>query len=142
MLKRLFVIALTAALAVGISYADQSTRKITIPVNKTSPASGKQMYTGYCAPCHGLDGRGQGPVASALKTPPTDLGVLARSNHGKFPETHIVSVLDNGVQIPAHGSVEMPVWGPILAKMNVSNPQDKLLRVSNLSRYLETLQVK
>jgi hypothetical protein len=36
----------------------------------------------------------------------------------------------------------MPVWGPILAKMNVSNPQDKLLRVSNLSRYLETLQVK
>jgi hypothetical protein len=36
----------------------------------------------------------------------------------------------------------MPVWGPILGKMNQSNPQDKLLRVSNLSRYLETLQVK
>jgi mono/diheme cytochrome c family protein len=142
MLKRLFLIALTAALAVGVSHADQSTGKIVIPVNKTSPTSGKQMYTNYCAPCHGLDGRGQGPVAPALKAPPTDLSLLARSNHGKFPETHIVTVLENGMQIPAHGSVEMPVWGPILGKMNQSNPQDKLLRVSNLSRYLETLQVK
>ena len=142
MLKRLFVIALTAALAAGISHADQSTGKITIPVNKTSPTSGKQMYTNYCAPCHGLDGRGQGPVAPALKATPNDLGLLARSNHGKFPETHIVTVLENGMQVPAHGSAEMPVWGPILGKMNLSSPQDKLLRISNLSRYLETLQVK
>jgi hypothetical protein len=46
------------------------------------------------------------------------------------------------MQVPAHGSAEMPVWGPILGKMNLSSPQDKLLRISNLSRYLETLQVK
>jgi hypothetical protein len=36
----------------------------------------------------------------------------------------------------------MPVWGPILGKMEMTNPQEKLLRISNLSRYLETLQVK
>ncbi|HXR39340.1 MAG TPA: c-type cytochrome [Terracidiphilus sp.] len=142
MLKHLLVTALTATLAVGMSYADQSNAKVTIPVNKTSPTSGKQMYSNYCAPCHGVDGRGQGPVAAALKAPPTDLTVLSRNNHGKFPDTHIVTVLQNGAQIASHGTAEMPVWGPILGKMNQTNSQDRMLRISNLSRYLETLQVK
>jgi mono/diheme cytochrome c family protein len=131
-----------AALAVGMSYADQSKAKVIIPVNKTQATSGKQMYVNYCAPCHGVDGRGNGPVAAALKTPPTDLTVLSKNNHGKFPDTHIVSVLQNGSDIPSHGTADMPVWGPILGKMNQTNPQDRLLRVSNLSRYLETLQAK
>jgi len=51
-------------------------------------------------------------------------------------------MLEIGADMPSHGSAEMPVWGPILGKMNVSNPQDRLLRVSNLSRYLESIQVK
>ena len=70
MFNRLLVTALAATLAVGVSYADQSTSKVTIPVNKTAATSGKQMYAGYCAPCHGVDARGQGPVASALKASP------------------------------------------------------------------------
>jgi mono/diheme cytochrome c family protein len=142
MFKRLLVMAAIATLAAGMSYADQSNAKVTIPVQRTAPTSGKAMYTGYCAPCHGVDGRGQGPVASALRTQPTDLTVLARNNHGKYPDSHIVSVLQNGSALPSHGSAEMPVWGPILAKMNMNNPQDRMLRVSNLSRYLETMQVK
>jgi len=140
MFKRLLVTAAIATLAAGMSYAEQSDAKVTIPVQRTSPTSGKAMYTNYCAPCHGVDGRGQGPVASALRTQPTDLTVLARNNHGKYPDAHIVSVLQNGTALPPHGSAEMPVWGPILAKMNVSNPQDRMLRVSNLSRYLESIQ--
>lgn len=142
MLKLLLITATIAVLAVGMSYADQSNAKVTIPVNKTAATSGKQMYASYCAPCHGVDGRGQGPVAPALKTKPEDLTVLSRINHGKFPDAHVVSVLQNGVDIPSHGSPEMPVWGPILGKMNQANPQDRLLRVSNLSRYLESIQAK
>jgi len=142
MLKRLLVTAFTAMLAVGIGYADQSNAKVTIPVNKTAATSGKQMYASYCAPCHGVDGRGQGPVASALKTPPTDLTVLSKNNRVKLPDTHIYAVLQNGVEIPSHGSTEMPIWGPILGKMDVGNPQERMLRISNLSRYLETIQAK
>jgi mono/diheme cytochrome c family protein len=142
MFKRLLFTAMAASLAAGIAYADQSTAKVTVPVGKTPPTSGREMYVNYCAQCHGVDGRGHGPVAPALKTPPTDLTVLSRNNHGRFPDTHIVTVLQNGVEIPSHGSAEMPVWGPILGKMNQTNPQDRLLRISNLSRYLETLQTK
>src|SRR5579863_3072409 len=133
MLKRLLLTAMAATVAAGMPYADQTSGKKTIPVTKTSPTSGKQMYSNYCAPCHVVDARGRGPVAPVLKTPPADLTVLARDNHGKFPDTHIVSVLQNGSSLPAHGSAEMPVWGPILGKMNMTNPQDKMLRISNLS---------
>jgi len=68
MLKRLLLTTLAAAVAVGIGYADQSRTKVIIPVNKTSPTSGKQMFTSYCAPCHGVDAKGNGPAAAALKT--------------------------------------------------------------------------
>lgn len=142
MLKRFLLITLAAAIAVGMGYADQSRSKVIIPVNKTSPTSGKQMFTSYCAPCHGVDGRGNGPAATALKMRPTDLTDLCRKNHGRFPDTHIVSVLRFGAYVPAHGSAEMPVWGPILGKMNQSNSQDKQLRISNLSQYLESIQAR
>jgi len=133
---------MTVLVAAGMCYADQSTTKVTIPVDKTQASNGKQMYVNYCAPCHGVDGRGRGPVASALRTPPPDLTLMTKSNHGKFPDTHIVTVLQDGSDTPSHGTVEMPVWGPILGKMNLSNPQDRLLRVSNLSHYLESIQAK
>jgi mono/diheme cytochrome c family protein len=142
MLKRLLVTAMTAVFAAGMCYADQTTTKVIIPVGKTTASNGKQMYVSYCASCHGVDGKGEGPVAPALRTAPVDLTLLTKLNHGRFPDTHIVSTLELGADTPSHGSAEMPVWGPILGKMNVSNPQDRLLRVSNLSRYLESIQVK
>jgi len=142
MMKRLLLTAMTALLAVSMAYADQAKGKVVLQVDKTTATNGKQMFVNYCAPCHGADARGHGPVAPALKTPPTDLTLLTRNNHGKYPDSHIAVVLQNGPEIPAHGTAQMPTWGPILGKMNVSNSQDRMLRVSNLSRYLETLQVK
>lgn len=142
MLKHLSLLTMAALLALGMGFADQSNQTVTLTANKTSPTSGKQMYSSYCAPCHGVDGRGNGPIAPVLKVPPTNLTVLSRNNHGKFPDSHIVTVLQNGTELRAHGTQEMPIWGPIFGKMNVTTPQDKLLRISNVSRYLETLQVK
>ena len=56
-----------------------------VTVKPTSAASGKEMYTSYCAVCHGTDGKGGGPAASALKTPPADLTLLSKNNGGKYP---------------------------------------------------------
>jgi mono/diheme cytochrome c family protein len=142
MLKSLLLTTLAAALTVGLGYADQATSKVVIPVNKTSPTSGKQMYTSYCAPCHGVDGKGRGPAAVALKSQPADLTVLSRNNHGKYPDTHVVSVLQFGSEIQAHGSADMPVWGPILGHIDHTNDQARQLRISNLSHYIESIQAK
>ena len=139
MMKRLAVIATIALFPACMMCANQTSPKVTIPVSKTTPTSGQQMYANYCTPCHGQDGKGQGPVASALKDQPTN---LTRGNNGKFPAAHVTEVLENGVSIPAHGTAAMPVWGPILGKMDVTNPQDKNLRIANLSHYLRSLQEK
>ena len=142
MLKSLLVTATAAMLAVSLSFADQSQSKVVIPVNKTAPNDGKQMYANYCAPCHGVDGKGRGPAASALKAQPTDLTELQKNNNGKFPDTHVTAILQFGADVPAHGSSSMPVWGPILGNMNRTNVQDKQLRISNLTRYLESIQAR
>jgi high-affinity iron transporter len=35
--------------------------------------SGRRMYVLHCAPCHGNDGRGDGPASGGLEPPPSDL---------------------------------------------------------------------
>ena len=139
MLVRFICAAIFSGLALGIVHG-QSNSGAGETLNRTSPANGKQMFDNYCASCHGLDAKGHGPAAPALKTPPTDLTGLSRSNHGEFPEAHVIAVLQYGTTIPSHGAAEMPVWGPILGKMDKVSPQVQKLRVSNLVRYLETLQ--
>ncbi len=139
MTKRLLTMAVVGLALAGITFADQ-TRRIVIPADRTAPNNGQQMYTSYCAPCHGMNGKGQGPAATAINPRPSDLTLLMRKNHGKYPDTHVVAVLEFGAEGSAHSSAMMPVWGPILGNMNRSNIQDKQLRISNLARYLETIQ--
>jgi mono/diheme cytochrome c family protein len=144
MLKNLFLIAFAAVVAVGIGYADQSTANVVVPVNKTRANDGKQMYVNYCAPCHGVDGKGNGPVSEALKIPPTNLTLLSRNNGGKYPAMHVEAILQFGTENSAHGTSKMPVWGPVLDKMepNGTGPNVGVLRISNLSNYLEAIQAK
>src|SRR5208282_427623 len=83
----------------------------------TNPSSGKEMYLAYCASCHGADGRGNGPAAPALKTPPTDLTQLAAKNGGNFPDAHIMQIIRGDSMTAAHGNKDMPVWGPVFLQM-------------------------
>jgi mono/diheme cytochrome c family protein len=113
-----------------------------VTVKPTSPASGKEMYTSYCAVCHGTDGKGGGPAASALKTPPADLSMLSKSNGGKFPALKVSSTLRGTSDHPAHGSKEMPVWGPLFLGMSGGHESEVQQRVANLTHYVESLQAK
>lgn len=140
MLKPLVIFAAISSLGAILGYS--GTTKVVIPVNRVAATSGHQMYSSYCAPCHGADGRGNGPAAAQLGAPLPDLTQLSRRNHGKFPESHVVSVLQFGVEGHAHPAPPMPAWGPILGKMDQSNPQDRLLRIANLSRYLDSIQTR
>ena len=147
MLKNLFIGLMSVTLATSVFAAaansDQTGAKtVTIPAAKTTPVNGKQMYASYCAQCHGLNGKGNGPVAGSMKTPPPDLTLLSKNNGGKFPANHIDTILEYGVKIPSHGTSDMPVWGPVLGNMDQGNALTKQLRITNLSRYLESIQGK
>jgi mono/diheme cytochrome c family protein len=112
------------------------------PAKATSPASGKEMFNAYCASCHGTDAKGGGPAASVLKVPPADLTLLAKNNGGKYPAMKVSSALNGTAELAAHGNKEMPVWGPIFFNMSGGSSGQVLQRVSNLSKYIESLQAK
>jgi mono/diheme cytochrome c family protein len=122
--------------------AAQQSNVVTIPAPRTSPTSGKEMYLAYCAACHGREGKGNGPVAGALKVPPSDLTGLSKRNHGKFPSIQVVNVITGRAGVPEHGSEEMPVWGPIFMTMGHQHESEARLRVANLADYLKSLQQK
>ena len=105
-------------------------------------ASGKKTYVEYCAACHGDDGKGMGPAASALKTPPPDLTTLAKRHAGKFPDDYVAEIVRFGKPIQAHGSADMPVWGPIFSARDKFNEVAVRRRIKNLCDYLATLQEK
>src|SRR5579863_948889 len=84
-----------------------------VPASYTNPSSGRQMYDAYCASCHGQGGTGNGPAAPALRVSPTDLTQLAAKNGGSFPGPRVAQVIKGDLSMPAHGSKEMPVWGPV-----------------------------
>ena len=136
------LLAIGLVTVVGISCLAQETKLKKEPAKITSPASGQEMFTSYCAACHGRDAKGDGPAAAALKTAPEDLTTLARRNNGKFPDARVGSVLRGTASLASHGDQEMPVWGPVFRSLAGGNDAEVQMRISNLSRYLESLQVK
>jgi len=113
-----------------------------VPAKPTSPSSGQEMYTAYCAACHGKDGRGGGPAAGALKVPPPDLTTLAKKNGGEYPSDHVSGAIQGDLDVPAHGSKEMPVWGNLFWRMSQGHSSEVQWRVGNLNKYIESLQAK
>ena len=144
-MKQLPLILVAVAASVAMGFAQQST--VSLSVAKTSPIDGRQMFTHYCAPCHGVDGKGNGPVTSSLIAKPGDLTQLTKNNGGKFPTAHVIASIEFGQSSPAaHGVRDMPVWGPILndADAPTSNTRAELkaLRERNLESYVASIQGK
>jgi mono/diheme cytochrome c family protein len=132
----------------------QTPKKGTTPT--TSEPSGENLFNTYCAVCHGKDGKGNGPAAAALKAPPSNLTTLGQRHGGKFPTDYVASVLQYGVEdVTAHGSKEMPIWGPLLSPSgSLRKDQERPLaeareidsavaaKIHSLSQYIESLQAK
>jgi len=113
---------------------------------------GEFEYRNSCAQCHGLSGKGDGPVASSLKKVPPDLTVLQKSNGGVFPVTKAYSIIEGTVDVRVHGSSDMPVWGNrFRTRIKYDENEgfspadtDKYVttRILALIEYLSTMQVK
>jgi mono/diheme cytochrome c family protein len=110
-----------------------------VPVHQNNMVQGALLYRYYCATCHGMAAKGNGPAAPALKTPPPDLTVMAKKNHGKFPDLKIITIMENGTDLAAHGSKEMPIWGPVFRSMGPDRNLGHLRQV-NLVDYLKSIQ--
>jgi mono/diheme cytochrome c family protein len=106
---------------------------------------GRDLFRRHCASCHGENGRGDGPAAGALRTPPADLTRIAARRGGTFPEGEIARFIDGRFVVEAHGTREMPVWGERLGeRVPEAGVSEEVVRgqVSVVLEYLRSLQTR
>lgn len=98
-----FPMALMVVLFSGITFAQT-------PASSRTSDFGKREFEANCASCHGVSGKGNGPLVEFLRRSPPDLTLLVKKNQGVFPMNRLYDVIEGG-SLPAHGARDMPVWG-------------------------------
>jgi mono/diheme cytochrome c family protein len=94
----LFTSALTLPLGLA-AYGppqDGASAKNPVPVNATTLAEGKQLFTKNCTSCHGPLGKGDGKAGATLKPPPADL-TDATWKHGST-DAELFTVIRDGAK--------------------------------------------
>ena len=124
-----FATLLFAAIAAGCSSAP------------TKPL-GEQTFQTHCASCHGPLAEGDGPTATTLTVPVPNLRTLSQRNGGTFPTDAVASYIDGRTFPAAHGTREMPVWGPVFSATQqlVTDAESSEQRIAGLMTYLRELQ--
>ena len=101
---------------------------------------GAGEFRTYCAVCHGINGRGDGPMADKLTRRPSDLTRLSKDNGGSFPETFVYQSIDGRRIVLFHGTREMPIWGDRFRRNGDEETLDA--RIDALVRHVESIQVR
>lgn len=129
------------ATLVGVSSASADQDEI----DQVLADMGSEFYQRYCASCHGIDGKGDGPAAAALTPPPKDLTRIAARRGGNFPDGEIARYVDGRFETPAHGSRKMPVWGESFGSaIPEAGVSEEVVRgrILVLVEYLKSIQVR
>jgi mono/diheme cytochrome c family protein len=82
------------------------------PVAAEPVDEGRQIFRDYCVTCHGMEGRGDGPMTMALTIAPPNLTRLASDNDGVFPVSLVVARIDGRIPVLGHGG-PMPIFGDL-----------------------------
>jgi len=101
---------------------------------------GHQYFVRYCSACHGVEGRGDGPAASALQPPPADLTRIAQRHGGHFPVAEMRAYIDGRIGVTAHGRRDMPVWGERFEEMVGGGSLGEAVARSHIQLLIEYLQ--
>jgi mono/diheme cytochrome c family protein len=134
-------LVLMAAISGGL-FSQTSTSRVPETKAVVDSIDGANLFKAYCAVCHGIRGRGDGPMAPLLKTPPPDLTGIAQRNHGKFPRDTVEKIISGDEpRRSGHGTPEMPIWGPLFSQIAWDLDLGRV-RVYNLTGYLEQIQSK
>lgn len=106
---------------------------------------GERIYEANCETCHGINGRGDGEMASGLSPKPADLSVLSQGNGGEFPVSSVLSKIDGYAQdadiravMPTFGSMLESDLVPVETEGGVLTPTPR--KLAALLAYLETIQ--
>lgn len=115
------------------------------PGRSSAELSAVEMYEQLCSSCHGVGGRGDGPVASLIKIEVPDLTRIAQRDGGEFPAEDVRRAIDGRWDRRAHGARDMPVWGWQLYDSSATDDTRERAAVDSmierLVEYLRSIQV-
>lgn len=137
MLRTIVAVAAALLLSATVARAQTPPKIEKVPIKPTTASDATKMFNSYCAVCHGPDGKGNGPAASALTKKPADLTQISARNGGKFPDVRVSRYIEGADQVAAHGTRDMPMWGDLFRSLDRETAQ---LRVAALTDYIKTLQ--
>ena len=124
-----------ASLMAAAAAAQQTTE--TFPGGKGAP----DVYRTYCATCHGVSARGDGPLAAHLRFAPPDLTLLAKRNGGRFDDDEVHRIIDGRRAVKGHGGPDMPVWGDAFKRSRDGYSEEAIkARIDGLVTHLRSLQ--
>jgi hypothetical protein len=103
---------------------------------------GEMAYRTSCADCHGIDAKGDGPMAARLKAKPPDLTVEAKNNNGEFPFEPIYDIIDGRRPTPTSSPRHMPIWGQAFLSFGPDSQGIPRNRISAIIDYLKRIQAK
>lgn len=103
-------------------------------------ARGQQSFARNCASCHGTSATGDGPVAATLNVEPANLTQLSRKEGGEFPFWRVHRSVDGRLELPGHGTREMPIWGFVFRKSHLDTETQVRDRILELVYYIESIQ--
>lgn len=72
---------------------------------------GKMEFQKNCGSCHGVGGKGDGPLVEFLTQKPGDLTTISKRNNGVYPQKKVYNWIRDPEGIRVHGTAEMPIWG-------------------------------
>jgi mono/diheme cytochrome c family protein len=109
------------------------------------PLHGRDLYIRYCASCHGVGGKGDGPASKALRPRPNDLTRLRERYKGQYPIRDVMAAIDGRYPVRAHGDSAMPVWGVVFERETEEQKgrwprQTTVLQVRLIADYVLSLQ--
>ena len=133
-MRRFFILLAVLAFAASATQAQTDAKKVPM---KGTAIKGETMFKQYCTSCHGLAGKGDGPYASNLTKPPSDLTRISARNGGTFPEVKVARYIEGADEIAAHGSRDMPLWGALFRGLDRDMAQ---IRINVLTDYVKSLQ--
>ena len=145
------LIALFAIIALvsitGTTIAQVEIKEAPLGWQQAALTDGEELFHELCAACHGVSGKGDGPAASAMAKPVSNLTVLTFNNDGIFPIEQVEKSITGKSRVVAHGTIDMPVWGQRFEELRPDWKQfrRKALarqRIFNLALHIESLQVE
>ncbi|SMX44770.1 c-type cytochrome [Maliponia aquimaris] len=105
---------------------------------------GAAFFGQYCATCHGVDAKGDGPMTQMMTVTVPDLTQMSANNGGKFPMLEVIHIIDGRTGLRAHGG-PMPVYGAVFRSESGGTGGDAdvlhgLGKVLSIAYYLESVQ--